>query len=72
MQILTVRGTEGNAMEKSCWEEFAKTGKVTDYLKYRGVLEPDAPGKRLTKQMTCETAAEWPCEVTVKGGWPVR
>jgi hypothetical protein len=23
-------------MEKTYWEEFAKTGKVTDYLRYRG------------------------------------
>jgi hypothetical protein len=46
-------------MEESGWEEFAKTGKVTDYLKYRGAWKQNAPGKRLTTQMTCETAKEW-------------
>jgi hypothetical protein len=37
-------------MEKT-WEDFAATGKVTDYLKYR-----------LARRMNCEAAAEWPDE----------
>jgi hypothetical protein len=46
-------------MEESGWEEFAKTGKVTDYLKYRVAKKQKAIEKHLTKPMTCEMAAEF-------------
>jgi hypothetical protein len=57
---LKVKRLEENAMEKS-WEDFAETGKVTDYLAYRGVLPEKLFGvcKHLHRRMDCEAAAEW-------------
>jgi hypothetical protein len=57
---LKVKRLEENAMEKS-WEDFAETGKVTDYLAYRGVLSETLSRKwtHFNRRMDCEAAAEW-------------
>jgi hypothetical protein len=38
-------------MEKTYWEEFAKTGKVTDYLRYRGADRMTVPVSDKTNEM---------------------
>jgi hypothetical protein len=38
-------------MEKTYWEEFAKTGKVTDYLRYRGAGRMNAAASDKTNDV---------------------
>lgn len=68
MQILTVRsvlGLEDMHMEEF-WEAFLTTGKVTDYLKYKGTMAKEQTKRveQATRHLypsgNCEFAGEWP------------
>lgn len=54
-------------MEKT-WDDFARTGKIADYLKYRGIDNPDeqyasfgvyANPMTTNRLLRCEMAMEW-------------